>query len=70
MTSMNEQIGGDHYTAMAIQPIEYIVANKMDFLSGNVIKYITRHGSKGGAEDVRKAMHYCQMILEFIYEED
>ena len=38
----SDQIGGDHYKNKAIQPIDYILANQMDFCSGNVVKYITR----------------------------
>lgn len=61
------QEGGDHYKKMAIQPVEYIHANKLDYFEGNVIKYVTRHRTKKGAEDLRKAIHYLQMILEFEY---
>jgi hypothetical protein len=61
------QAGGDHYRCNAIQPIEYIVANKLDFLRGNVIKYVTRDKAKNGAEDIKKALHYCQLILELEY---
>lgn len=63
------QIGGGHYKDMAIQPVEYIHKNGLGYLAGNVVKYVTRHKSKGGAEDVRKAIHYCQLILEMEYGE-
>lgn len=63
------QIAGDHYTRCAIQPIEYIEANGLGYHEGNVIKYITRHGSKGGVDDLRKARHYIDMLIEFKYGE-
>ena len=61
------QVAGNHYAKLAIQPVEYILRNNLDYFAGNVIKYITRHKSKGGAEDIRKAIHYCQLILELQY---
>lgn len=70
MSALDLQIGGEHYRKMKIQPIEFIHANELDFLQGNVIKYITRHKNKNGAADVRKALHYCQLILELQYKEE
>jgi len=61
------QIGGSHYKDMPIQPVTYIHANKLSFLEGNVVKYITRHKAKNGRADVEKALHYCQLILELEY---
>jgi hypothetical protein len=58
------QIGGDHYRTGDIQPIDYIMANKMNFAEGNVIKYVTRHRNKGGKQDILKAMHYLDFLLE------
>lgn len=63
------QVGGNHYKEMKIQPIEYIHANNLGYMEGNVVKYISRHGSKGGAEDVRKVIHYCQLLLQLKYGE-
>jgi|GEM_PF-6259930 len=68
-SSLSYQIGGSHYQNMAIQPIEYIHANKMPYMEANVVKYISRHRDKNGAEDVRKAIQYCEMILEMEYGE-
>ena len=67
MKATDVQEGGTHYRAYPIQPIQYIVANGIGFLAGNVIKYVTRYGRKNGAEDIRKAIHYLQLILEFEY---
>jgi hypothetical protein len=50
-----------------IQPAEFINKNKLLFAEGNAIKYICRHNHKGGEEDVKKAIHYLEMILERDY---
>lgn len=62
------QVAGDHYRKLKIQPVEYIIANDIGFLAGNIIKYASRYKAKGGAEDIKKIMHYCELILEFEYE--
>ena len=60
-----EQVGGDHYSKLAIQPVEYITANKLTYLQGNVIKYITRFKDKGTPlQDLQKARHYIDMLIE------
>ena len=70
MSARNYQVGGDHYKKLQIQPVEYIYANELDFLEGNVVKYITRHRTKGeGAKDIQKVIHYAQMIVELRYGE-
>ncbi len=53
----------DHYRT-DIQPIEYIVANNMGFCEGNVVKYISRWEMKGGIDDLEKAKHYIEMLIE------
>ena len=67
-SALEKQEGGKHYKCLVIQPVEYIQANGLDFFQGNVVKYVTRHKGKNGAEDIRKAMHYLQLILELQYE--
>ena len=67
--ALERQEGGTHYKSMPIQPIEYIMANDLSYCEGNVVKYITRHRAKGGAEDVRKVIHYCQLLLESEYSQ-
>lgn len=62
------QIGGGHYLNKKIQPVEYIQANDLSFFQGNVVKYVTRYKDKKGSEDLKKAIHYLQMILEFEYD--
>ena len=61
---LSQQIGGEHYRQGDVQPIEYIHANDMDFFSGNVVKYITRWKYKNGLEDLKKARHYIDMLIE------
>ena len=63
----DKQVGGSHYKDCAIQPVDYIVKNNLDFLEGNVVKYITRHKTKNGIEDIRKVIHYAELILEKKY---
>ena len=71
MTSaLDTQEGGDHYKKLAIQPIEYISANNLDFFQGNIVKYATRHKDKNGAEDLRKVIHYAQLALELQYRDE
>lgn len=64
---LDKQIGGSHYKSLKIQPIEYITANGMGFIEGNIIKYITRHHAKNGADDVKKVIHYCELLLSTKY---
>jgi len=63
----DKQVGGNHYKDCKIMPIEYITKNNLDFLEGNVVKYITRHKLKGGVEDIKKVIHYAELILELNY---
>jgi len=65
--SLDKQVGGKHYKNMKIQPAEFINENKLLFAEGNAIKYICRHQFKGKEEDVKKAIHYLEMILERDY---
>lgn len=66
-TALHKQVGGTHYSEMAIQPVEFITANNLGFLEGNIIKYVCRHHAKNGVEDIRKAIHYCELLLETKY---
>ena len=64
MTANETQVGGDHYKAKAVQPWDFIIANGLGFLDGNIVKYVTRFRSKGGVEDLRKAQHYLEKLIE------
>ena len=65
--SLEKQVGGNHYSKMKIQPAEFINENNLLFAEGNAIKYICRHQSKGKENDIEKAIHYLEMILERDY---
>ena len=70
MSSYDKQVGGNHYKDMAIQPSEFVNKNKMLFAEGNAIKYICRHNNKGGKQDLEKAKHYIDMIIERDYGDE
>ena len=58
------QHGGDHYKNKGIQPIEYILANNLGFCEGNAVKYLTRYKEKNGLEDLNKAKHYIDFLID------
>ena len=62
---LDTQIGGDHYKGMKIQPMEYSMANNLDACQHTAIKYITRFRQKGGIEDLEKARHCIDMLIQF-----
>jgi hypothetical protein len=64
------QIGGGHYKDFKIQPVEYIYANNIPFLEGNVIKYTSRHKSKNKSADIKKAIHCLELILQMEYGDE
>lgn len=63
------QIGGDHYSKLKIQPIDFILANKLDWCEANVVKYITRWRFKNGLDDLEKAKHYIDLLIEREFSE-
>ena len=63
-SAMSHQEGGNHYKDMAIQPVEFIHHNKLGFCAGNVIKYVCRYQQKNGIEDLKKARHYIDLLIE------
>lgn len=64
MSALEKQINGDHYKSLTSQPVEYIHANNIPFLEGNVIKYVTRWRNKNGIADLEKAKHYIELLIE------
>jgi len=60
------QVGGNHYKKFKIQSIEFIMANKLNFIQGCIIKYICRFESKNGVEDLDKIIHYCELQKELL----
>lgn len=63
-SSFSQQVGGSHYKDMAIQPAEYILKNKIGWAEGTAIAYLSRWRQKGGVEDLRKALHTIQLLIE------
>jgi hypothetical protein len=61
------QVGGDHYKKFKIQPYEFITLNGIGFLEGCVIKRMCRHGSKNGLEDLLKAKHEIDLLIQTKY---
>jgi hypothetical protein len=59
-----QQVGGAHYATKAIQPWDFIIANNLGYLEGNVVKYVSRWKDKGGVQDLKKAQHYLQKLIE------
>lgn len=60
----------EHYEVLPVQPVDYIHKNSLDFFEGNVIKYVSRHKLKDGAKDIKKAIHYLEMILKYRYDKE
>ena len=60
---LDKQVGGNHYRDMAIQPVEFIVANGIPYREANIIKYTCRHAKKNGKQDLLKARHYIDMLI-------
>ena len=61
------QVAGSHYKDMPIQPMEYCYKNKFSYPQANAIKYISRYNFKNGKEDLLKAIHCIQMLMEYEY---
>ena len=64
-----KQVGGGHYKSMSIQPVEFILANNLGFCEGNIVKYACRYRQKGGIEDLKKVIHYAELLISHIEKE-
>ena len=64
MSELDKQVGGSHYKDFDIQPLEFITKNKLSYIQGNIIKYVTRYKDKNGVEDLQKAKHYIDLLIE------
>ena len=64
MSALETQVGGNHYSKLKIQPIEFIIGCRLEFREANAVKYLSRYTDKNGVEDLRKSRHYVEMILE------
>lgn len=66
-TPLSVQVGGDHYKSLPIQPTEFCQRNGLGHCESSVVKYVCRHRRKGGRQDIEKAIHYLQILLELEY---
>ena len=64
MKSFKKQVGGTHYKNYKIQPVEFIIKNNIGFVEGNIIKYVLRFKEKGGVQDLLKAKHYIELLID------
>ena len=64
MSALDRQISGNHYKTLKIQPLEYALENDLGVCEHAVIKYVSRWREKGGVDDLRKAIHYCEILIE------
>lgn len=64
LNALDKQVAGSHYKDLPIQPVEYIHANAMGYLEGNVVKYVSRWRKKNGIADLEKAKHYIELLIE------
>ena len=69
MSTYDKQIGGSHYQNFKIQPSKFVIENELLYPEGCVIKYILRHRLKGKKQDLEKAKHFIDMIIERDYSE-
>lgn len=65
---LDTQVGGSHYKDLKIQPIEFIHANNIPFCEANAIKYLCRHRNKNGKQDLLKARHYIDLLIQLEYD--
>ena len=68
MSVWKKQVGGDHYRKYKLQPSRFVTENKLLYPEGCVIKYVVRHQDKGGKQDLEKAKHMIDMIIERDYK--
>ena len=64
MKDKAKQIGGNHYKYMKIQPLDFIIQNEIPYIEGNIIKYVSRYKAKNGLQDLEKAMHYLEILID------
>lgn len=62
--ALTKQVGGSHYKDLAIQPVDYITKNNLGFIEGCVVKYVTRWKHKSGVEDLKKAKHFLEILIQ------
>lgn len=63
----DNQVGGTHYACLPVQPLLYCQKNNLGYCESCVVKYVSRHKAKGGKEDLLKAIHYLEQLIEIEY---
>lgn len=63
-SALDHQVGGTHYMQWKIQPIEFIQGQRLGFIEGSIVKYVTRWRNKNGIEDLKKARQYLDILIE------
>ena len=63
--AIDKQVGGDHYKEFKIQPAEFCHVNNIPYLEATAIKYLCRWKKKGGVQDLEKAKHFIDLLIEF-----
>lgn len=69
MNALDRQVGGEHYRSFTIQPVEFITKNQLGFLEGCVIKRMCRYKAKNGVEDLKKAIHEIELLIQMYGEQ-
>ena len=64
MSVKDKQVGGNHYKKMNVEVYEYCMVNNIPFVEGNISKYVCRYKDNGGLDDLLKAKHYLEMLIE------
>ena len=70
MKNPKEQVGGNHYNNMPIQPVTFIMENGLTYCQGNVIKYVCRYLNKNGVQDLQKAKQYIDFMINELIDND
>ena len=70
MSALDKQVGGNHYKSLAIQPAEYCHKNGMGGLESAIVKYVTRYKWKAGKQDLEKAIHCIELLIQLEYSDD
>ena len=65
LKASEKQVAGSHYSKLKIQPMQYCLENNLNYGQSNTIKYITRYQDKNGIEDLKKAIHCIELLIEF-----
>jgi hypothetical protein len=64
VSALKKQVGGNHYRNMAIQPYEFFHANNVPKIEGDAIQYLLRWREKGGLQDLEKAIHCVEILID------